>query len=87
MTAAPLTHIDRVSASAGIAQPALQQIQDLTADNVDAVELATTLRELIEDNAPPGGFMPAITQLLTVAARQAEQTEPERALAPQGDPA
>ncbi|WP_033329267.1 hypothetical protein [Streptomyces yerevanensis] len=77
MTTRP--RIDRVRASVGIAQLALQQIEDdLTADDLNTAELAAILRELIEDTDPPGGFMASVAQLLTVAARRAEQLEPDR---------
>ncbi|MFJ2565772.1 hypothetical protein ACIO02_22920 [Streptomyces sp. NPDC087568] len=73
------TRIERARAAAGIASLALQQIEDdLTADDVDQEELAAILRELIEDTDPPGGFIPAVAQLLTAAARRAEQIEPDR---------
>ncbi|MGW2689491.1 hypothetical protein ACWC6I_40820 [Streptomyces sp. NPDC001414] len=73
------TRIERVRAAAGIASLALQQIEDdLTAADVDQEELAAILRELIEDTDPPGGFIPAVAQLLTAAARRAEQIEPDR---------
>jgi hypothetical protein len=73
------TRIERVRAAAGIASLALQQVEDdLTADDVDQEELAAILRELIEDTDPPGGFIPAVAQLLTAAARRAEQIEPDR---------
>ncbi|MFL4910714.1 hypothetical protein ACJ6WF_48400 [Streptomyces sp. MMS24-I2-30] len=73
------TRIERVRAAAGIASLTLQQIEDdLTADDVDQEELAAILRELIEDTDPPGGFIPAVAQLLTAAARRAEQIEPDR---------
>jgi hypothetical protein len=69
----------RVRASVGIAALALQQIEDdLRADDVDQEELAAILRELIEDTDPPGGFLAAVAQLLTAAARRAEQIEPDR---------
>jgi hypothetical protein len=68
-----------VRAAVGIASLALQQIEDdLGADDVDAPELAAILRELIEDTDPPGGFITAVAQLLTVAAQRAEQVEPDR---------
>lgn len=71
--------LDRVRASVGIAQLALQQIEDdLGADDVDARELAAILRELQEDIDVPGGLFPALAQLLTVAARRAGQIEPDR---------
>ncbi|RSN59639.1 hypothetical protein DMH12_10110 [Streptomyces sp. WAC 04229] len=62
-----------------MASLALQQIEDdLSADDVDQEELAAILRELIEDTDPPGGFLAALAQLLTTAARRAEQIEPDR---------
>ncbi|WP_179857952.1 hypothetical protein [Streptomyces sp. OK228] len=49
--------LERVCASAGIAQLALQQIQDdVTAADVDAAELAAILLELSEDTDSPGGL-------------------------------
>nr|WP_237526193.1 hypothetical protein [Streptomyces sp. SID4913] len=71
--------MDRVRGSLGIAQLALQQIEDdLSADDVDARELATILRELQEDIDVPGGLFPALAQLVSTAARRAEQIEPDR---------
>lgn len=81
MTATAMAHtrLQRVRASVGIAQLALQQIEDdLNAADVDQDELAAILRELIEDTDPPGGFMASVAQLLTVAAKRAEQIEPDR---------
>jgi hypothetical protein len=79
VTGRPRTRLERVRASVGIASLALHQIEDdLSADDVDQEELAAILRELIEDTDPPGGFMAAVAQLLTVAARRAEQVEPDR---------
>ncbi|MGW6866501.1 hypothetical protein [Streptomyces sp. NPDC054901] len=79
MTAPSRTRLERVRASVGIACLALQQIQDdLTAEDVDQVELAATVRELIEDTDPPGGLIPALAQLVTVAARRAAQVQPDR---------
>ncbi|CAG6393601.1 hypothetical protein NMG29_34240 [Streptomyces cocklensis] len=79
MTGRSRTRLERVRASAGIASLALQQIEDgLGADDVDGPELAAILRELIEDTDPPGGFIAALAQLLTVAAQRAEQLEPNR---------
>ncbi|MBZ6204703.1 hypothetical protein KVH17_34095 [Streptomyces olivaceus] len=79
MTGQRRTRIERVRAAAGIAALALQQIEDdLSADDVDQEELAAILRELIEDTDPPGGFIAAVAQLLTAAARRAEQIEPDR---------
>ncbi|MGW1106160.1 hypothetical protein [Streptomyces sp. NPDC002540] len=73
------TRLERVRAAVGIASLALQQIEDdLSADDVDQEELAAILRELIEDTDPPGGFIPVLAQMVTVAARRAEQAEPDR---------
>ncbi|MFI2764248.1 hypothetical protein ACH5A3_36255 [Streptomyces echinatus] len=73
------TRIERVRAAFGIASLALQQIEDnLSADDIDQEELAAILRELIEDTDPPGGFIPAVAQMVSVAARRAEQIEPDR---------
>nr|WP_240982710.1 hypothetical protein [Streptomyces sp. S3(2020)] len=71
--------MDRVRASVGIVQLALRQIEDdLNADDVDGPELAAILRELQEDVDVPGGLVPALAQLVTAAARRAEQIEPDR---------
>ncbi|WP_217239828.1 hypothetical protein [Streptomyces sp. AC555_RSS877] len=79
MTTRSRTRLERVRASVGIAQLALQQIEDdLSADDVDQAELAAILRELIEDTDPPGGFIATVAQLLTAAALRAEQIEPDR---------
>ncbi|MFK0112526.1 hypothetical protein [Streptomyces sp. NPDC091217] len=73
------TRLERVRASVGIAQLALQQIEDdLTAGDADPAELAAILRELSEDTDPPGGLMASVAQLVTAAARRAEQIEPDR---------
>ncbi|MEU1090079.1 hypothetical protein ABZ401_25210 [Streptomyces sp. NPDC005892] len=79
MTGRTRTRLDRVRASVGIAQFALQQIEDdLSADDVDGTELAAILRELQEDVDIPGGLDPMLAQLVTAAARRAEQTKPDR---------
>lgn len=79
MTGRSRNRLERVRAAAGIAQLALQQIEDdLTPADVDQAELAAILRELIEDTDPPGGLIPALSQLVTTAARRAEQIEPDR---------
>ncbi|MFE6946074.1 hypothetical protein [Streptomyces chartreusis] len=79
MTGRARSRLDRVRASAGIGQLAFQQIEDdLAADDVDARELAAILRELREDTDVPGGLFPALAQLVTAAARRAEQIEPDR---------
>lgn len=68
------TRLDHVRASVGIAQLALQRIEDdLNADDVDGRELAAVLRELQEDIDVPGGPFPALAQLVSTAARKAEQ--------------
>ncbi|WJV51787.1 hypothetical protein [Streptomyces flavofungini] len=73
------TRLDRVRASLGIAQLALQQVHDdLNADDVDARELAAILRELQEDIDVPGGLFPMLAQVVSTAARRAEQIEPDR---------
>ncbi|WP_371572707.1 hypothetical protein [Streptomyces sp. NBC_01314] len=43
-----------------------------------AVGIASLALQQIEDTDPPGGFMAAVAQLLTGAARRAEQVEPDR---------
>lgn len=73
------TRLDRVRASLGIAQLALQQVQDdLNTDDVDARELAAIMRELQEDVDVPGGLFPMLAQVVSTAARRAEQIEPDR---------
>ncbi|MFD5326826.1 hypothetical protein [Streptomyces sp. NPDC127092] len=65
--------------SLGIAQLAPQQVEDdLTADDLDALELAAILCELQEDIDVPGGLFPTLAQLVSTAARRAEQLEPHR---------
>ncbi|MFE6818589.1 hypothetical protein [Streptomyces sp. NPDC057675] len=79
MTGRPRARLDRVRASLGIAQLALQQIEDdLSADDLDAPELTAILRELQEDIDVPGGLFPTLAQLVSTAARRAEQLEPYR---------
>ncbi|WP_431983113.1 hypothetical protein [Streptomyces qinglanensis] len=79
MTGRTRRRLERVRAAVGIASLALQQIEDdLSADDVGQEELAAILRELIEDTDPPGGFIPTLAQMVTVAARRAEQIEPDR---------
>jgi hypothetical protein len=79
MTGRSRTRLGRVRASLGIAQLALQQIEDdLNADDIDARELAAILRELQEDIDVPGGLFPALAQMVSTAARRAEQIEPDR---------
>ncbi|MFD5338034.1 hypothetical protein [Streptomyces hawaiiensis] len=73
------TRLQRVRASLGIAQLALQQVQnDLSADDVDARELAAILRELQEDIDVPGVLFPMLAQVISTTARRAEQIEPDR---------
>ncbi|MGW1364548.1 hypothetical protein ACWCQP_44985 [Streptomyces chartreusis] len=73
------TRLERIRASVGIAQLALQQIEDdLTAEDIDLAELTAILRELVEDADPPSGLLRSLGQMLTAAARRAEQVEPDR---------
>ncbi|MFI1838694.1 hypothetical protein [Streptomyces olivaceoviridis] len=66
-------------ASLGIAQPTLQQVQDdLSADDVDARELAAILRELQEGIDVPSGLFLMLAQVISTAARRAERIEPDR---------
>jgi hypothetical protein len=79
MTGRSRTRLDRVRASLGIAQLALQQIEDdLNSDDVDAPELAAIPRELQEDVDVPGSLFPMLAQVVSTAARRAEQIEPDR---------
>lgn len=79
MTGHTRTRLDRVRASLGIAQLALQQVQDdLTADDINGVELAAILRELHEDTDVPNGLLPALAQLVGSTARRTERIEPDR---------
>ncbi|MEW2078795.1 hypothetical protein AB0941_35245 [Streptomyces sp. NPDC013433] len=72
------THLERVRASLGIAQLALQQIEnDLNSDNLTGVELAAILHEFQEDTDMPGGLLPTLAQLIGAAAHRAEQLEPD----------
>ncbi|WP_415940005.1 hypothetical protein [Streptomyces sp. 039-1] len=69
------SRLDRVRGSLGIAQLALQQVEDeFPADSAD--ELAMILRELHADSAVPGGFLPALAQLIRTIAHQVERVEP-----------
>ncbi len=71
------TALNRVRASAGIAALALQQIEDeLSADTLDARQLADLQRELHHEAHPPDGVPGFLAQLLTVAARHAQRLEP-----------
>ncbi|MFI0596557.1 hypothetical protein [Streptomyces griseus] len=80
MTGRSRTCLERVRGSLGIAQLALQQIEDdLTADDIDAPELAAILHELQEDiDVPGGGLFLVLAQLVSAAAHKAEQIEPDR---------
>ncbi|HWU05627.1 MAG TPA: hypothetical protein VN520_04375 [Streptomyces sp.] len=74
MTGRPRTRLDRVRASVGIAQLALQQIQDELTGEISAQELAQILRELHHEDHRQDGVFGSLAQLLTVAAR----IEPDR---------
>jgi hypothetical protein len=67
------TRIDRVRASVGIAQLALQQIEDELTGEINAVELAQIVRELHHEAAPADGVFGSLAQLLTAAAQTAER--------------
>ncbi|MEV6251071.1 hypothetical protein AB0M38_33620 [Streptomyces sp. NPDC051742] len=56
MTAAR-SRLERVRASAGIAQLALRQIEDELADLADAELVAGVLRELFDESDPQGGLL------------------------------
>ncbi|MEU4352371.1 hypothetical protein [Streptomyces sp. NPDC023838] len=82
MTAAPRpaarTRIDRVRASAGIVQLALQQIADELRGGVGALELAEILREFPHEDHRQDGVFGSFAQMLTVAAQGAGRIEPDR---------
>ncbi|MDL5206671.1 hypothetical protein [Streptomyces sp. ALI-76-A] len=75
---APRTRIDRVRASAGIVQLALQQIEDELRGEIGAQELAEVLRELHHEDHRQDGVFGSLAQLLTVAAQAAGRIEPDR---------
>lgn len=75
---APRTRIDRVRASAGIVQLALQQIQDELSGEISAQELAQILRELHHEDHRQDGVFGSLAQLLTVAGQAAGRIEPDR---------
>ncbi|MEU7158880.1 hypothetical protein [Streptomyces chrestomyceticus] len=73
------TALDRIRACAGIAALAMQQIEDeLSADTLDARQLAGLLRELQHAARPRDGAFGFLAQLLTVAAGRAERLAPGR---------
>ncbi|MFI5987845.1 hypothetical protein ACIBEA_44220 [Streptomyces sp. NPDC051555] len=74
----PRTRLDRVRASVGIAQLALQQTQDELTGEVGAQELAQILRELYHEDHRQDGVFGSLAQLLTVAAQAAGRIEPDR---------
>lgn len=78
MTGRPRTRLDRVRASAGIAQPTLQQIEDELRGEVGAQELAQILRELHHEDHRQDGVFGSLALLLTVAAQAAGRIEPDR---------
>ncbi|QHC23230.1 hypothetical protein [Streptomyces sp. GS7] len=67
MTAQTRTRIDRVRASAGIAQLAVRQIEDELTGEIGAEEVAEILRELHHEDHRQGGVFGPRAQLLTVA--------------------
>lgn len=78
MTGHSRTRLDRVRASAGIAQLALQQIEDELRGELGAPELAQILRELHHEDHRQDGLFGSLAQLLTVAGQAAERLEPDR---------
>ncbi len=68
------TRIDRVRASAGIIQLALQQIEDELRGPFHAEFLAETRRELFDEADPKGGVLGSLNQLLTTASMAAALT-------------
>ncbi|MGW9374081.1 hypothetical protein ACWGVR_29210 [Streptomyces xanthophaeus] len=78
MTARSRTRLERVRASVGIACLASSRSRTTSPPTPSTRELAAILRELIEDTDPPGGLIPALAQLVAVAARRAEQVESGR---------
>ncbi|WP_046500009.1 hypothetical protein [Streptomyces odonnellii] len=77
MTGQPRNRIDRVRASAGIIQLALQQIGDELRGEIDARELAEVLREFHHEDHHQDGVFGSLAQLLTVAAQAAGRIEPD----------
>ncbi|MGR8012254.1 hypothetical protein [Streptomyces hypolithicus] len=72
------TRLDRVRGSLGIAQLALQQIEDELTGEVGAQELAQILRELHHEDHRQDGVFGSLAQLLTVAGQAAGRIEPDR---------
>ncbi|MEU2873013.1 hypothetical protein ABZ769_28080 [Streptomyces olivoreticuli] len=90
MTGRPRTRLDRVRTSAGIAQLALQQIEDdLTGEDeltgeVGAQELAQILRELHHEDHRQDGVFGSLAQLFTVAEQAAARIEQAPTPRPEG---
>ncbi|MER5757726.1 hypothetical protein [Streptomyces sp. NPDC002082] len=78
MTRHPRTRLDHVHNSVGIAQLALQQIQDQLGSESDAQDLAEILRELHDQDHRQDGLFGSLAQLLTVAAQPAGGIYPDR---------
>ncbi|MGW5640937.1 hypothetical protein [Streptomyces sp. NPDC003832] len=74
----PHTRTDRVRASAGIVQLALQQIEDELRGQIGAQELVKSLRELHHEDHRQDGVCGSLAQPLTVAGQAAEWIEPDR---------
>ncbi|MFF4787839.1 hypothetical protein ACFY3E_41805 [Streptomyces griseorubiginosus] len=72
------TRLERIRASVGIAQLALQQIEDELTGDIGAQELAEVLRELHHEDHRQDGVFGSLAQLLTVAGQAAERIEPDR---------
>lgn len=78
MTGYPRTRLDHVRTSVGIAQLALQQIQDQLGSGIGAQELAEILRELHHQDHRQDGLFGSLAQLLTVGAQAAGVIYPDR---------
>ncbi|WP_372412030.1 hypothetical protein [Streptomyces luteireticuli] len=74
----PRACIDRVRASAGIVQLALQQVEDELRGEIDAQERAEILRELHYEDHRQDGVFGSLAQLFTAAAQAAARIEPDR---------
>ncbi|MFE2963810.1 hypothetical protein ACFXKC_09010 [Streptomyces sp. NPDC059340] len=72
------TRVDRACASAGIAMPALQQIEDDLTGEIGAQEIAEILRDLHHQDHRQDGVFGSLTQLLTVAAQAVVRIERDR---------
>lgn len=77
MNPRPRTRLERARAAVGIAQLALQQIEDELTGDIDGPELAAVLRELHREDEPQSGLLGSLAQLLNLAAQAAGRIEPD----------